>query len=253
MSAEQVGPAKMRAITISREYGSGGGEIAVRLARRLGWLLIDHEVVAQVAHELGITEEEAEVHDEQVESFVSRLLNTMHLIAPNPPIDVSSLPAVEEDAYFEALRRVVTAAADTGHVVIVGRAGQVLLKDRRDVLHVRVVAPLERRVTYVARREGLDQAGARERIRLKDASRARFLQARYHCRPNDPLYYDLVVNTGVLDLESAVELICLALERKARRLAVPERELGPAAGLGRYPGQPADLPSPGSGAEEQGF
>ncbi len=51
---------QMRAITISREYGSGGGEIATRLASRLGWQLIDHEVVVQVAHELGVSEAEAE-------------------------------------------------------------------------------------------------------------------------------------------------------------------------------------------------
>ena len=46
----------MRAITISREYGSGGGEIATRLTKRLGWQLVDHEVVVQAAHELGVSE-----------------------------------------------------------------------------------------------------------------------------------------------------------------------------------------------------
>src|SRR5690349_103363 len=63
---------EMRAITISRQYGSGGGEIAAHLARYLGWQLIDHEIVAQVAHSLGITEEEADVHDERVEGFIVR-------------------------------------------------------------------------------------------------------------------------------------------------------------------------------------
>jgi len=74
----------------------------------------------------------------------------------------------------------------------------------------------------------------------------RYLQAKYHRQVDDPLLYDLVINTGVLDLESAVELISLALERKARMLRIPTKELGPAAGLAPYPGQPADLrPPPG--------
>src|SRR5260370_42603602 len=75
MAQEQQGAPAMSAITISRQYGSGGGEIAARLAQRLHWQLIDHEIVAGVAHELGITEEEAAAHDEYAEDFVSSVLN----------------------------------------------------------------------------------------------------------------------------------------------------------------------------------
>jgi len=63
--------ASMRAITISREYGSGGGEIAARLAKRLNWQLIDHEVVVRVARMLRVSEKEAEEHDERVESLAT--------------------------------------------------------------------------------------------------------------------------------------------------------------------------------------
>ena len=73
MNEESSPISQMRAVTISREYGSGGGEIATRLAQRLGWQLIDHEVVVQVAHELGVSEAEVEAHDERVESL---LVNT---------------------------------------------------------------------------------------------------------------------------------------------------------------------------------
>src|SRR5262245_55586904 len=61
---QQAARAQMRAVTISREYGSGGGEIAARLARQLGWRLVDHEVVAQVARALGVSEAEAAAYDE---------------------------------------------------------------------------------------------------------------------------------------------------------------------------------------------
>lgn len=236
---------EMRAITISRQYGSGGGEVAALLAQRLDWQLIDHEIVAQVAHSLGITEEEANVHDERLEGFIVRAMNALQAAALVVPASVAPLEQVEA-VYNEALRKVVETAANTGHVVIVGRTGQALLAARRDVLHVRIVAPLQQRITYVSRREGLNEAEARSRIQAKDRDRARYLQARFGRSVDDPLLYDLVINTAVLDLESTVDLISLALERKARKLTVRTGELGPVTGLARYPGQPADLPPPAS-------
>src|SRR4029077_6304735 len=110
-----------------------------------------------------------------------------------------------------------------------GRGSQVLLGDRRDVLHARIVASLEQRVEYVASREGLDATQARARVDLKDRDRARYLQANYQCEPSDPHLYDLVVNTGVLGIDDAVDMLALALERKAQRLVLPEGALGPVA------------------------
>ena len=83
--------------------------------------------------------------------------------------------------------------------------------DKRDVLHVRVVAPLELRVAYVVHREGLDLDAARRRVQAKDRARTRYMQTEYHCQHEDPHLYDLVIDTAVLDLDSAVDLICLAL------------------------------------------
>lgn len=243
--AEEKGIALMRAITISREYGSGGGEIAARLAQRLGWHLIDHEVVVRVAQELGVSEAEAEVYDERGEGLVSRILTSLQVIQPSiliatPPIAMTT----DAKEYNEARRRVIDAAVQTGHVVIVGRGAQVLLANRRDVLHVRIVAPFDLRVAYVMQREGLDQASARTRIQGKDRDRSRYLQAQHHLNSDDPHLYDLVVNTGILDLDSTLDLVLLALERKATRLSTPTGELGPGIGLAPYPDQPGDFRTP---------
>jgi cytidylate kinase len=140
---------------------------------------------------------------------------------------------------------IITAAATSGHAVIVGRGGQVLLSDKRDVLHVRVVAPLEQRVAYVALREGLDTEAARRRVQAKDRARTRYMQTQYRCQHEDPHLYDLVINTAVLPLDNALDVICLALESKASRLGVPVEQLGPAADLAPYPGKPADFRVPG--------
>src|ERR1700694_1824455 len=152
MSTIQPGGGEMKAITISRQYGSGGGEIGARLAERLNWHLIDHELVARVARELGIPEQKAEVHDEYAKGFIARVLSQFVSTVPtgaSPVVQVALPDQTDENRYQEAQRRVVETAADTGRAVIVGRASQVILASRRDVLHVRIVAPLQERVAYV--------------------------------------------------------------------------------------------------------
>jgi len=235
---------RMRAVTFSREYGSGGGVVAQRLAQRLGWELVDHQIVVEVARELNISVEEVAAQDERVESIVSNILTSMQMIAPTMMTMVPYQTFADAKMYHEALTRVVEAAAKTGHVVIVGRGSQMLLAKQRDVLHVRIVAPMERRIEYVMQREGLNQRAARTRIQVKDQDRERYLLTEYQAKPNDAHLYDVVVNSGVLDLDSVVDVVYQTLKYKAQRLDVPDTELGPVVGLGPYPGNPEDLRNP---------
>ena len=235
---------RMRAITIAREYGSGGGEIASRLARRLGWQLVDHAIVERVASEIGTSTQEAEVHDEHVQGMVSQALNSLLYLYPAAMASTPPEAFLSDEAYRDAFNRVVRAAAARGHVVIVGRASQVILADLRDVLHVRVIAPFEKRVVYVMQREGVDHHTAESRIHRKDHERASYLEREYHRHPDDAQLYDLVLNTSLLDLESAVDIICFTLQQKAKGLAKTTGELGPATGLARYPAPPEDFHPP---------
>jgi cytidylate kinase len=237
----------MKAITISRQYGSGGGEIGARLAQRLNWHLIDHQIVAQVARELGIPEQQAEERDEYAKSFIERVVSQFVSTVPagaSPVVQVAPADQVDQDRYQETLRRVVETAAESGHAVIIGRASQIFLAGRRDVLHVSIVAPLQERIAYVVQRENRNKASARERIQLKDGDRSRYFQTVLHRDVDDPMLYDLIINTGVLSLDRAVDLICLVLEDKAKALSLPPEALGPVRGLARYPGQPADIRPP---------
>lgn len=262
MEVDQQAISSMRAVTISREYGSGGGEIAVRLARKLGWQLIDHAIIEQTARELGVHPTEvAKYDDEYIESTLSRILHRIYglTFAPfspgiggvgtTPPLGTPSATSrttpVDERAYHLIIQDVVRAAAKSGHVVIVGRGGQFLLAEQRNVLHSRIVAPLESRVRYVALREGLDMETARTRVQEKDRARERNMQNQFRQKPNDPHLYDLVINTAILDLNRAVDLICLALEGKASLLDILVEQLGPATGLAPYTSKPADFRVPG--------
>jgi cytidylate kinase len=241
---ETPGPAvvQMRAVTISREYGSGGGEIGNQLAKRLGWKLVDHEVAEQVARALDITEAEADAHDEHADNLIMRLLTNLSESLAPVSAPVQSLPnLITPEEYDEARRKVVEAAVASGHAVIIGRGSQVLLAGRRDVLHVRIIAPLEQRIAYVMQREGLDHAKAQGRIQTKDRDRARFLSAAHQRNPHDEHLYDLVINTAVIELSDVVDLLTLALEKKARKLNTPLEELGPGTGLPNYTGTPGNF------------
>ncbi len=233
---------KMRAITISREYGSGGGEIASRLADYLGWRLLDHEIVERAAIEMGTSIEQAEARDERTESFLVRAFNNLQFLEPAYMAGTSSDAFLSsEEAYLDTVREIVRVAAAQGHVVIVGRGSQVLLADQRDILHVRIIAPFEKRVAYVMQREGLDQVAAQSRIKMKDSVRMRHLENAYHRKPSDAQLYDLVISTSFLDLDDAVEIISLALQHKAAHLSVKTGDLGPALGVSPYSEKPEDF------------
>ena len=244
MNEEFASINQMRAVTISREYGSGGGEIATRLAKRLGWQLIDHALVERVAGEIGTSTQEAEVHDEHVQGMVEQALGGLLYLYPAAMANTPPEAFLSDEEYRDAFNRVVRAAAVRGHVVIVGRASQVILADLRNVLRVRIIAPFEKRVIYVMQREGVDRHTAASRIHRKDHERASYLEREYHRKPEDAQLYDLVLNTSLLDLESAVDIIGFTLQQKAKGLAKTTGELGPATGLSRYPGQAEDFRLP---------
>lgn len=230
-------PPTMRAITVSREYGAGGGEIARRLTKRLGWQLVDHALVTQVAETLGENEEDAEQHDERGEGFSSRLFASLQWISPWGPVAPPPLPYEQQAARrHQALTKVILATYDVGNAVIVGRGGQCILAGHRDVLHARIVAPLAARVAYVIQRERLSADDAHARIAHVDRDRQQYLSEVEHADPRDAQLYDLVVNTGVLSLDDAVDLIVRALRHKEARLGLDPHDLGPAAGLPPYPG-----------------
>jgi cytidylate kinase len=114
-------------------------------------------------------------------------------------------------AYQGAVREVMEDLAAEGAVVIVGRAGQVILGGRPDVLHVRIIAPPKVRVARIASLQEIPWAAARAQVEESDRTRRDYLQRTYHVAWNDPQLYDLVLNTARIPVASAEDLICQAL------------------------------------------
>ena len=178
----------MAIITISREMGTGGRNIANRVAEKLGYLLIDGSAIRKVAADYGLTPDAVDQADEKPPAFVEKLDEKTEL----------DLHLIELIILEYALK---------GNVLIYGRGGQDLLQDIQSVFRVRITAPFEERVERWAEKEWLDPDLARIMVRKSDQQRAGFVRYYFDRDWNDPLNYDLIINTQRMSEDSAVKLI----------------------------------------------
>lgn len=169
----------MATITISRLFGSGGEEIAMRVCELLGYRYFDSQLMAQFATETGLA----------ADKFINVL----------------------EDRQITVLQNTIRAAYRQGNLVVLGRGGQVLLKDNPDVLFVRVVASLDRRIERVRERMHTDQEGAWQMIYQRDEGSAGYMKRFYHVDWADPALYHLVLNTDRVSVEMAAQIVVTAV------------------------------------------
>jgi cytidylate kinase len=209
----------MPVITVSREYASGGSEIARRVAQRLGWELVDNEFVERVARLAGLPREEVAQHEERVTTFMERLAGTLSGTAPElfmaAPAEVAAPPS--EDEIVKQTERVIAEAVRHDHVILVGRGAPACLGQGEGTLHVFVVAPLPVRIARAAERLKVDTKEAERTLRERDEGRRRYVKTYYGRRWDDPANYHLVLNTGALSFEECAGMIEAAVRLRGWR------------------------------------
>jgi cytidylate kinase len=219
----------MAVITISRQYGCGGDEIATRVCKALGYRTFDKRMMAQVASEMGLSEREIVDFTEsnyKVRGFMERLFGrrSARVVAEAGTWtqDTSGTRAVQVDQLDEEwcvrmVRTTILAAYERGNVVIVGRGGQAILQDKPGVLHVRLQAPLGARIVHVRYQEttGLapefQQRAAQDLISDRDRAAAEYLRRFHDIDWSNPSLYHLVLDTKKWGIEPAVKLIVQAV------------------------------------------
>jgi cytidylate kinase len=210
---ERLARRPVQLITISREYGAGGSELGVILGRELGWPVLDHELVRQLAARLSCAEGEITAMDEHAPSFLERLAAAATITAPESRMH-STPWKTDPDCVAAAAREVLLEAARNLPLIVVGHGGNCLFRSRPDVLRVRVTAPVEVRVKRVAQRTGVSPSTAAADVRRRDGDRQHYLQRYYSSRVDDPCEYDIQINTEAVPLEMASRLV-VALLRTA--------------------------------------
>ena len=222
----------MAVITVSRQLGSIGDLVARRASEVLNYDFVDKHLITEVAREANVPESEVEKFDEQTQSAVKRFIHSLIVPSrsvPTPPAMLWGLEfpyevsaallagdaTVNEEKHFLDQRdylRFLQATIDRlrkrDRIIIVGRGGQAILRDVPNTLHIRTVAPLEKRIQVVVERLNLGTTEeAKGLIQKSDRRRAAYLKNNYNINWDDPSRYHFVLNTGRTCLESAARII----------------------------------------------
>ncbi len=194
----------MALITITEGYGGNGKEIARRVAKTLGWPLVDDQALREKIVAKGFSAEEVERLDEKTPGFFEIFFRT------------------RPHVFVKVLESVVYDTARGGEAVIVGHGSQVLLQDFDCAFHVRLFESETRRAAALAKKSGMEPDAALRLIRQGDRDRAGFLKFAYRIDGEDPGLYDLVIHLNKLDVKAAAELVVTA----ARAESLKECSLG---------------------------
>jgi len=242
----------MAVITISRQVGSGGDEIANRLCQVLGYQQFDKRLIAQAAAESGLSDQEMSSmrledfsdDNRKVTNFLDRLFrrNVGVVQARVWKDPVAGGPAYEEvhlseEAVVALVEHAIRSAYKAGDCVIVGRAGQVILKEKKDVIHIRIEAPTEDRIQRVKEEFRHSRQAFHADIELRrdaqdwmngrDMASADYLRRFYDIQWDDPLLYHLMINTGKVSIDQAVDIITRLVVEMAPAKAEPEEKAEP--------------------------
>ena len=186
-------------ITIGREFGSGGHEIAVKLAEKLGVKCYDKEILTKASEISGYSEDIFQTYDESASK--SLLFSLAMGMYPNG--NTLPLPAQLYNEQFSAIKEI----AQKGSCVFVGRSADFVLRDFPNVVNVFVHAPMEKRIERIVQRHGIDREKAEKLIRKTDKDRANYYNNFTEQKWGASKYYDLSINSGKTGIDGAVKLI----------------------------------------------
>jgi cytidylate kinase len=189
-------------ITVSREAGAGGSEVARHAAERLGFRLWDQDLVDRIARQTGSTEQVMQFVDERDHGFVEDLLASILMG-----------DAFTGEGYMSRLGTVIRALALRGSAVIVGRGAQFVVLPA-GALRVRIIGALEDRVHRTMQEQRLTEERARAEVSALDHGRQGFIRHYYRRDSTDLSAYDLVLNTSSLPIDAAAKVVVAAYRSK---------------------------------------
>lgn len=195
----------IKIITIEREYGSGGGEIAQLLAKQLGWKLWDQLLTEEIARLAECPKSVVEVREERTDPLYYRLFKSFLRGSYEGSINAHKLKVVDSESILRFTQRVVEHAAKRGNSVIVGRGSQHFLRNRSDALRIFLYAPRENKVRRLLAR-GKSEKDAEQLVDTVDQERADFIQKYFNVEWPDRAIYHSMINTAVGD-EGVIRMI----------------------------------------------
>jgi len=200
----------IRVLTIEREYGSGGADIATILAQRLGWKLWDQLLTDEIARLMDCPSRTVQEHEERRDPLYYRLFKAFMRGSYEGSLNAPRMKLVDAECIREVTQRVVAAAAAEGNSVIVGRGSAYYLHGRPDAFHVFVYAPVEEKVKRLSAL-GKSEEEARQLAETVDRDRAAFIKQYFGVEWPDRQYFHLMINSTFGE-EAVVQTILNAVK-----------------------------------------
>lgn len=230
----------MAVLTISGQLGSGALEIGRLATERLQIDYVDQEILVEAARALGVPVESVVPHDERTAGLGERLAGMLRRFlersaaagAADPMLGSGGLDVllgrtygeaaadegpqeVSDERYLSTLTDIIRDLATHDDVLIIGRGSQVILKDWPGAVHILLIAPLDYRIEYIARRDELTAEEAEKRVNDRDKGRVDFHRKFFKIDVNDPSLYHLTLNTARFPADEAAQMISEVAQRVA--------------------------------------
>ena len=200
----------IKVLTIEREYGSGGNEIAAKISEQLGWKLWDQLLTTEIAHRLECPKLHVEQHEEHRDSLYYRLFKAFLRGSFEGSINAHHLKLADTDSIRKVTEQLVTQAAKEGNCVIVGRGSAYYLHNSPEAFHVFIYAPFEEKVRRLQQR-GKSEQEAIELAETVDLDRAAFIKQYFGVEWPPRQYFHLMINTTIGD-QAVVQTILDAMK-----------------------------------------
>ena len=207
-------------ITIGRQFGSGGKEVGIRVARELGIPFYDKELMKEAAKQSGLSEKILESFDERPKSLLYSIAMDSYIFSLPGTGAGDSLEQQVYLATFDTIRRL----ADNGPCVIIGRCADYALNENPNLLRLFIYAPIADRVKRVAERQNLSPEKAKTLIRKTDRRRASYYEYYTSRGWGEVDTYDFCLNSSSLGLGGTVELIRSMVEHKENPVPSPTEQ-----------------------------
>jgi cytidylate kinase len=205
----------MAVITIRGQLGSGAPEIGRLIAEALQADYIDREIIAKVAERISWPDQYVAAKEMPPGSLLGRIAEVLGhsglAQAKGAYLPTWEIP-LDDTLYISGLKSVITELARQQPVVIQGRGSQYILKDYPRSLHLLIVAPLKTRVKRVMEKQQLDKELAEKDITRVDNSRREFIKRYFNADQDDPVDYDLVINSGHFSFEAVASIAVNAVK-----------------------------------------
>ncbi len=210
----------IRVITIEREYGSGGADIAKRIANRRGWTLWDQRLTNEIARQMECECRVVEEHEEKRDPLYHRLLMAFMRGSFEGSLNAPRLKMADTDCIREVAERTVKRAAEAGECVIVGRGSAYYLQNRKDTFHVFVFAPQNEKIRRL-QAGGKSESEAIHLAETVDRDRAAFIKQYFDVEWPDRQRFDLMINSTIGE-EAAVDIILNSIELFQKAKTAPK-------------------------------